>query len=139
MDAVIPGQEPRRVGPVAPDLLASGLFVFSEYLRELEAEQVEEEDEEPTEIDTRAVLDLLAEELGTDVPTTLNLFMRLTALQRLMATSPAIGRLVVDDETGALSENAIVAAARLDLYVHRIGNEGRAEFNVREFREALEG
>jgi hypothetical protein len=137
MDDITPGAGPHRVGPVAPDLIATGLFLFSEYLRELEAEQ-SEEDEQPADIDTRAVLDLLSEELGTDVATTLNLFMRLTALRHLLATSPGLSRLMLDEETGSLSEDAIVAAARLDLYVHRTGDERRAEFNIREFREALE-
>jgi hypothetical protein len=142
MDQISPNPEPHRVGPVEPDLLASALFLYSEYLRDLSAELPDDDDdaeeEEAPEIDTRAVLTLLAEELATDVRTTLNLFMRLTALQRLLATSPPLARLALDEETGGLRDDTFIAAARLDLYVHRSGGEGRAEFNVREFREALE-
>jgi hypothetical protein len=134
-----PNPEPHRVGPVEPDLLASALFLYAEYLSGLKAETAADDDEEAPEIDTRAVLDLISEELATDVKTTLNLFMRLTAVQRLLATSPALARMALDPEdAGALREEALIAAARLDLHVHRIGGEGRAEFNVREFREALE-
>jgi hypothetical protein len=139
MDQVIPGREPHRVGPVEPDLLASALFVYSEYLSDLAVEPAEDdEEEEGVTVDTRAVLNLISEELATDVGTTLNLFMRLTALQRLLATSPPLARMALDEETGALRDEAFVAAARLDLYVHRNGSEGSADFNVREFREALE-
>ncbi|MBV8654089.1 MAG: hypothetical protein JO255_21700 [Alphaproteobacteria bacterium] len=139
MDHNAPNDEPRRLGPVEPDLLASALFVYSEYLHDLTPEPSEDDEEEGgVEIDTRAVLDLLSEELATDVGTTLNLFMRLTALQRLLATSPPLARMAVDEETGALRDETFVAAARLDLYVRRNGDEGSADFNVREFREALE-
>ncbi len=139
MDQVTPNQEPHRIGPVEPDLLASALFVYSEYLHDLAGEPTEDdEDEEAPEIDTRAVLDLLSEELATDVGTTLNLFMRVTALQRLLATSPPLARMALDEETGALRDEAFVAAARLDLHIQRNGSEGSADFNVREFREALE-
>ena len=139
MDQVTPNPEPHRVGPVEPDLLASALFLYAEYLQDLTAEPAEDdEDEAVPDIDTRAVLDLLSEELATDVRTTLNLFMRLTALQRLLALSPPLARLALDEETGGLRDDTFVAAARLDLYVHRNGSEGSAEFNVREFREALE-
>jgi hypothetical protein len=143
MDQISPNPEPHRVGPVEPDLLASALFLYSEYLRNLTAELPDDDDDEDTneeapDIDTRAVLTLLAEELASDVRTTLNLFMRLTALQRLLATSPPLARMALDEETGALRDETFIAAARLDLYVHRSGGEGRAEFNVREFREALE-
>lgn len=143
MDQISPNPEPHRVGPVEPDLLASALFLYSEYLRNLTAALPDDDDDEDAEeeapdIDTRAVLTLLAEELATDVRTTLNLFMRLTALQRLLATSPPLARLALDEETGGLRDDTFIAAARLDLYVHRSGGEGRAEFNVREFREALE-
>jgi hypothetical protein len=140
MDHIAPNHEPHRLGPVEPDLLASALFVYSEYLRDLAPEPTEDDDEDEggVEIDTRAVLDLLSEELATDVGTTLNLFMRLTALQRLLATSPPLARMAVDEETGVLRDETFVAAARLDLYVQRNGDEGSADFNIREFREALE-
>lgn len=137
MDQMSLNPGPGRAGPVEPDLLASAVFLYAEYLRGLEATAAEEDDDEP-EIETRAVLDLFAEELATDVATTLNLFLRVTALQRLLTLSPPLARLAVDDDTGGMRETALVAAARLDLHVHRVGSEGRAEFNVREFREALE-
>src|SRR5882724_6548364 len=137
MDQISPNPGPRRVGPVEPDLLASAVFLYAEYLRGLEADAAEDDDEGP-EVETRAVLDLLTEELASDVATTLNLFMRVTALQRLLTLSPPLARLAIDDETGGLRETALVAAARLDLHVHRAGSDGVAEFNVREFREALE-
>ena len=139
------GPTPRlhRVGPVEPDLLASAVFFFAEYLRQLEAEPGEEEAddaEEGPDLDTRAVLDLFAEELGTDVATTLNLYMRVNALFRLLASSPTLARMAVDPEDagGAFTESSLLAAARLDLYVERQGEEGSAEFDPREFREALE-
>jgi hypothetical protein len=136
-DQITPSPGPRRAGPVPPDLLGTAIFLYAEYLRELEAESLDEED--PPEVETRAVLDLFAEELGTDVATTLNLFLRVTAVQRLLAASPALARLAVDaEESSGLREDALVAAARLDLHVHRVGSEGHAEFNVREFREAIE-
>jgi len=138
MDQISHNPGPRRVGPVEPDLLASAVFLYAEYLRGLEAGAGEEADDEGPEVETRAVLDLLTEELGSDVATTLNLFMRVTALQRLLTLSPPLARLAIDDDTGGLRETALVAAARLDLHVQRAGSEGVAEFNVREFREALE-
>jgi hypothetical protein len=137
MDQITPNAAPRRAGPVEPDLLASAIFLYAEYLRGLATDEAEDDDEGP-EIETRAVLDLFAEELASDVATTLNLFMRVTALQRLLTLSPPLARLAVDDDSGELREVALVAAARLDLHVHRAGKEGHAEFNVREFREALE-
>jgi hypothetical protein len=142
------GPTPRlhRVGPVEPDLLASAVFLFAEYLRQLEAESADEkadegdEGDEGPDIDTRAVLDLFAEELGTEVATTLNLYMRVNALFRLLAASPTLARMAVDPEDagGAFTESSLLAAARLDLYVERQGEEGSAEFDPREFREALE-
>ena len=137
MDQISPNPRPRRVGPVEPDLLASAVFLYAEYLRGLEADAAADDDEGP-EVETRAVLDLFAEELASDVATTLNLFMRVTALQRLLTLSPPLARLALDDDTGGLRETALVAAARLDLHVTRTGKDGHAEFDVREFREALE-
>lgn len=136
-----PEPEPRRVGPVEPDLLASAMFLFAEYLQRLEAELPEDDEEEtgPAQIETRAVLDLFAEELGTDVMTTLNLFMRVTALHRLLAASPSLAQMALgDDETGSLRDEALVAAARLGLQIHRVDGEGSADFDPREFREAME-
>jgi hypothetical protein len=146
--AAIP--EPQRLGPVEPDLLASAIFLFAEYLRRLEREAPasaddsddDTDDEAAAEgplIDTRAVLDLLAEELATDVKTTLNLYMRVTALYRLLASSPSLTSLALDNEEfgGALRDDALIAAARLDVYVQRAGEEGSADFDPREFRAAL--
>jgi hypothetical protein len=139
MNDVAPLPEPRRVGPVEPGLLATALFLFGEYLERLAAESgaADEDDEEP-EIETRAVLDLFAEELGSDVATTLNLFMRVTALRRLFAANPALARLAVDEEeAGGLRSTALLAAARLDLLVQRSGAEGWAGYDAREFRAAM--
>jgi hypothetical protein len=130
---------PPRVPTVEPDLLSSAVFVFGEYLAELEAETPEGEEEEGVAIDTRAVLDRFAEELGTTVTTTLALYLRVTALYRLLAASPTLARLAMEDEElgGRLSEDALLAAARLDLQVTRNGGEGSADFDPRQFREAL--
>lgn len=148
MNHVAPMPEPHRVGPVEPDLLASAIFLFSEYLSRLEAESPLPDDDEDRDddaasgpqIDTRAVLDLFAEELATDVKTTLNLYMRVTALYRLLAASPSLARIALDPEApgGALRGDALIAAAKLDLYVRRSGEEGSADFDPREFREALD-
>jgi hypothetical protein len=143
MNHISPDWGPSRVPPVEPDLLGSAVFVFSEYLEQLVRDHVPEDDDddeaEGPEIETRAVLDLLAEELGTDIKTTLNLYLRVTALFRLLAASPSLARLAAEDEVpgGALSENALVAAARLDVTVRRSGETGAAEFDARQFREAL--
>src|SRR5260221_9320800 len=141
--AAIP--EPQRLGPVEPDLLASAIFLFAEYLRRLEREAPESDDEadeavEAPQIDTRAVLDLLAEELASDVKTTLNLYMRVTALYRLLATSPSLARIALEADApgGTLRDDALIAAAKLDLYVRRSGDEGSADFDPKEFRQALD-
>jgi hypothetical protein len=132
---------PPRVPPVEPELLASAIFVFGEYLRQVAADNPvdEDEDDQGQEIDTAAVLDLLADELGTNVTVTLTLYMRVTALYRLLAASPSLARLAVDQEDpdGALTEDALLAAARLELRVARSGEDGSADFDPREFREAL--
>jgi len=149
MTVVPPFSVPPRVPPVEPELLASAIFVFGEYLARLAADLPEgdedgdddeiDEDEDGTEIDTRAVLDLFAEELGTNVPITLALYMRVTALYRLLAASPSLARLAIDQEDlgGELTEDALIAAARLDLRVVRAGDDGAADYDPREFREAL--
>jgi hypothetical protein len=148
MNHVAPMPEPHRVGPVEPELLASAIFLFSEYLGRLAAETPPATDDDDggdgaasaPQIDTRAVLDLFAEELATDVKTTLNLYMRVTALYRLMATSPSLASIALDPDVpgGALRDDALVAAAKLDLYVRRLGDEGSADFDPREFRQALD-
>jgi hypothetical protein len=150
MNHISPSSEPPRVPPVETDLLASAVFLFAEYLNRLEAERVagiddedadvgDEEDDSP-EVETRAVLDLFAEDLGTDVKTTLNLYLRVTALYRLLAASPSIARMAVDgaETGGTLTDTALVAAARLDLSVQKAGSDGAADFDPREFRTALE-
>jgi hypothetical protein len=148
MNHVAPMPEPHRVGPVEPDLLASAIFLFAEYLSGLEAETPAAGDDDDgdddaasgPQIDTRAVLDLFAEELATDVKTTLNLYMRVTALYRLLATSPSLARIALEADApgGTLRDDALIAAAKLDLHVRRSGDEGSADFDPREFRQALD-
>jgi len=139
MDDVPSQPVPPRVPPVEPDLMASAIFLFREYLERLAAEPLleDEEDEEPA-IDTRAVLDLFADELGTNVQTTLTLYLRVTALYRLLAQSPSLAALAMDDGDDAFTEDALVAAARLDVKVMRQGSDGAADFDARQFRAALE-
>lgn len=145
MDDIVTPRVPPQVPPVEPELMASAIFLFQEYLERLAAEAVpEDEDEEEagdeTAIDTRAVLDLFAEELGTNVQTTLSLYLRVTALYRLLAQSPSLASLAIDPEepSGGFTENALVAAARLDVKVMRKGADGAADFDPRQFRAALE-
>jgi hypothetical protein len=133
---------PPRVPPVEPELLGSAIFLFREYLERLDAEAPppdEEAEDEAPPIDTRAVLDLFAEELGTGVQATLTLYLRVTALYRLLAQSPSLAALAIDPEEpgGAFTENALLAAARLDLNVTRRGADGAADFDPRQFRAAL--
>lgn len=136
---------PSRVPPVEPELLASAIFLFGEYMERLVAQlsppDLEAEEEDGVQIDTRAVLDLFAEELGSSVPLTLTLYLRVTALYRLLAQSPSLASLAIDrDEPGGtLTEDALLAAARLDLEVTREGGDGSADFDPREFRSALDG
>jgi len=147
MNDVLPFPLPPRVPPVEPELLASTVFIFGEYLDRLRAdmpppdEAAEEGEAAPPqpEVDTKAVLDLFAEELGTNVPVTLALFLRVTALFRLLSQSPSLARfaLAPDGSSDALSEDALLAAARLDLPVKRTGKEGAADFDPRAFRAAL--
>jgi hypothetical protein len=146
MDDVPSPRLPPQVPPVEPELMRSAIFLFGEYLSQQAAEAIpadedeEEEQEDGAEIDTRAVLDLFAEELGTGVQTTLTLYLRITALYRLLAQSPSLTEVAIDPEQpgGALNENALVAAARLDLTVMRKGADGAADFDPRQFRAALE-
>lgn len=132
-----------RVPSVDPALLNSALFLFREYLAQTAADNpVADEDEEAQgfDIDTRAVLDLFAEELGTNVQTTLALYLRVTALYRLLAQSPSLAALAIDEEEpdSIFTENALVAAARLDVAVSQKGDERTADFDARQFREALD-
>jgi hypothetical protein len=148
MDDITPGATPPRVPPVEPDLLGSAIFLFSEYLQRVadlevvdddeDAEDGEEESEE-SPISMREVLDLFAEELGTSVPMTLNLYMRVTALYRLLAASPSLARMAAADEEGGggLSEDALLAFARLDVHVSRTEAGLVADFDARELRDAL--
>jgi hypothetical protein len=148
MDDIAPQESAPRVPPVEPELLGSAIFLFTEYLQRVAAEAVddeeedadrEEEDEAESPIKMREVLDLFAEELGTTVPVTLNLYMRVTALYRLLAASPSLAGLAAEGEGGGdrLSETALLAAARLDLHISRTGEGVVADFDPREFRDAL--
>jgi hypothetical protein len=149
MDDITPGATPPRVPPVEPDLLGSAIFLFSEYLQHVadleiveddeDTEGDEAEDSEESPINMREVLDLFAEELGTSVPMTLNLYMRVTALYRLLAASPSLARMAAADEEGGggLSEDALLAFARLDVRVSRTEAGLVADFDARELRDAL--
>lgn len=143
MDDLPTPRVPPQVPPVEPELMRSAVFLFGEYLEQQAAEAVPQDEDEPeegAEIDTRAVLDLFAEELGTGVQTTLTLYLRITALYRLLAQSPPLMEMAIDPELpgGALTENALIAAARLDVKVMRRGADGAADFDPRQFRAALE-
>lgn len=132
-----------RVPSVDPALLGSAVFLFREYLERTAAENpAADEDEEAHgfDIDTKAVLDLFAEELGTNVQTTLALYLRVTALYRLLARSPSLASLAIDEDEpgGTFTENALVAAARLDVAVSQKGGERTADFDARQFREAVD-
>jgi hypothetical protein len=135
-----------RVPSVDPALLNSALFLFREYLERTAAETPppdegeEQEQEQGFDIDTRAVLDLFAEELGTNVQTTLALYLRVTALYRLLARSPSLASSAIDEDQpgGIFTETALVAAARLDVAVSQKGDERTADFDPRQFREAVE-
>jgi hypothetical protein len=143
-DALRPEPLP-RVPPVEPELLSSAIFLFSEYLQRLAAEEPEDEegdeedDEETSPINMHDVLDLFAEDLGTGVPVTLNLYMRVTALYRLLAASPSLARMAAADPegSGGLSEDALLAFARLDVQVRRTETGIVAEFDARAVRDAL--
>jgi hypothetical protein len=131
------------VPSVDAGLLNSALFLFREYLAQTAGDNpVADEDEEAQgfDIDTRVVLDLFADELGTNVQTTLALYLRITALYRLLAQAPSLAELAIDPEEpdGVFTENALVAAARLDVAVSQKGDERTADFDARQFREALE-
>lgn len=146
MNDVLPFPLPPRVPPVEPALLASAVFIFGEYLDRLRADlpppddSAEESENAPSqpEVDTKTVLGLFTQELGTNVPVTLALFLRVTALFRLLSQSPSLARFALEaDGPNALSETALLAAARLDLPVKRTGKEGTADFDPRAFRVAL--
>jgi hypothetical protein len=133
-----------HVPSVEPALLGSALFLFREYLERTAAESPppdeDENDETGFDIDTRAVLDLFAEELGTNVQTTLALYLRATALYRLLARSPSLAGLAIDEDQpgGIFTENALIAAAKLDVAVSQKGGDRTADFDARQFRDALE-
>src|ERR1700744_3711148 len=132
-----------HVPPVEPEALRSALFLFREYLERTAGENPaadEDEEEAGFDIDTRAVLDLFAEELGTNVQTTLALYLRVTALYRLLAQSPSLAELAIDEDQpdGSFTENALIAAARLDVAVSQKGDERTADFDPRQFREAID-
>jgi hypothetical protein len=133
-----------RVPSVDPALLGSALFLFREYLERTAAENPTADEDDETQdfdIDTRTVLDLFAEELGTNVQTTLALYLRITALYRLLARSPSLASLAIDEDQpgGIFTENTLLAAARLDVAVSQKGDERTADFDSRQFREAVEG
>lgn len=146
MDDIVRPQPPPQVPPVEPELLGSAIFLFAEYLQRLAEEALpedeaaeEDEDEEASPINMRDVLDLFAEDLGTSVPVTLNLYMRVTALYRLLAASPSLARMAAADPEGGgvLSEDALLAFARLDVQVRRTETGVVAEFDARAVRDAL--
>src|SRR5260221_7126929 len=140
MDDTSPPPPPAKVPPVEPALLGSAGFLFAEYLQRVADETIvddeddgidEDEDEGASAINMREVLDLFAEELGTNVPITLNLYMRVTALFRLLAASPSLARLAADrvESANGLSETALVAAARIDLHVNRSCGVGAGDLH----------
>lgn len=149
MDEVMRNSPAPRVPPVQPALLGSAIFLFSEYLQRVAdldvlddedevAEGSGDEEEEATPINMREVLDLFAEELGTGVTLTLNLYMRVTALFRLLSASPSLARMAaVDEEGSGLNEDALLAFARLDLKVSRSEGGVVADFDPRDVRDAL--
>ena len=152
MDEAVPPSPPPRVPPVEPELLGSAIFVFAEYLQRVadempvnddeddeDEDEDDDEEETPSAINMREVLELFAEELGTTVPVTLTLYMRVTALYRLLAASPSLARLASDSDEGegVLNEDALVAASRLDLHVTRTSAGAVADFDPRQFRDAL--
>jgi hypothetical protein len=146
MDDIVRPEPPPHVPPVEPELLGSAIFLFAEYLQRLaeealpEDEEAEEDDEEEASpIKMRDVLDLFAEDLGTSVPITLNLYMRVTALYRLLAASPSLARMAAADpeDGGALNADALLAFARLDVQVRRTETGVLAEFDARAVRDAL--
>jgi hypothetical protein len=147
MDDAVRPEPPPHVPPVEPELLSSATFLFSEYLQRLAAEALpedeeaeeDEDEEDASPINMRDVLDLFAEDLGTSVPVTLNLYMRVTALYRLLAASPSLARMAAADAEGggALNEDALLAFARLDVQVRRTEAGVIAEFDARDVRDAL--
>jgi hypothetical protein len=139
-----PQPEPQFVPTVDADLLGSAVFLVGEHLARLEAEErairddEEDGEEEMPAVDTRAVLDLLKEELGTDPKTTLALYLRLTALFRLLSSTPRLAEIAGEpDGSGALTAEAIAVAASLELVPDpRTGAPG--DFAPHAFLAALE-
>src|ERR1700761_1615655 len=131
-----------RVPAVEPELLASALFLFREYLEQEAADNPQSDEDAESgdpafDIDTRAVLDLFAEELGTNVQTALALYLRATALYRLLTRSPSLASIAIDEDepAGTFTQNALLAAARLDVKVTLSGKDRTADFDPRQFRE----
>jgi hypothetical protein len=129
---------------VEPDLLGSALFLVSEYVAEREAEEraireeEEDEEEEAPTLDTRALLDRLAEELGTEPKTTLAVYIRLTALFRLLSSAPQVAGVATEsDGSGTPTPAALAAAAGLDLYPDA-ASDVPGDFDPQEFEAALD-
>lgn len=146
MNHISPRREPQRIPPVDADLLASAIFLVSEYAAERAAEEAALRDDEAEEdeaetapaLDTGAILDRLAQELGTEPKTTLALYIRLTALFRLLAAAPHLAGLASEpDGSGALTPAALAAAATLELYPDP-ASDAPGDFDPREFEESLE-
>lgn len=144
MNHISPRWERPRVPPVDPTLIGSALFLVSEYAAEREAEEAairdpeDDEETEPVALETRAVLDRLAEELGTEPKTTIAVYIRLVALLRLLATAPHLGPLATEPDGGGIpSAAALEAAASLDVLPDpESGAPGI--FDASEFEAALE-
>jgi hypothetical protein len=146
MNRISPRWDPPRIPPVEPDLLGSAIFLVSEYVAEREAEEraireEEEDDEEEEEappLDTRALLDRLAEELGTEPKTTLAVYIRLSALFRLLSTAPHVAGVATEpDGSGTPTPAALAAAASLDLYPDPT-SDVPGDFDPQEFEAALD-
>ena len=116
MSEVVPFTGSPHVPPVETELLASAVFLFTEYLEELsrDAANDEEAPEESPEIDTRAMLDLISGDLGTSVAVTLALFLRVTALFRLLACL-LYTSLLPAGRLGAAAAHPVAAAGRAGL------------------------
>lgn len=144
MNYISPRWERPRIPPVDPALIGSALFLVSEYAAEREAEESairdpeEEEDFEPVALETRAVLDRLSDELGTEPKTTIAVYIRLVAFLRLLASAPHLGPLATEPESGgAPNAAALEAAASLDVLPDpESGVPGI--FDEAEFEAALE-
>jgi hypothetical protein len=140
MNHVAPIPEPHRVGPVEPGLLASAVFLFSEYLSGIATEAPGDDEDEDgdidddaasgPQIDTRAVLDILPRRWRpTSRPRSIS--MRVTALYRLLATSPSLAKgtaLDTDQPGGAC---ATVRWSRRQTDICPLGRRWSADFDPR--------